>query len=99
MIIFLIRTASYLGTAALGLLVTSWVLAGFNLQWGGFLITVLVFAVTNLVLTPFIFRMANRYAPMASGRICLLSARAALLVANFFSGGPPALSKHRLTQN
>ena len=87
MIIFLIRAAIYVGTAALGLLVTSWILGDFTLEWSGFLVAVLVFAVTNSVLTPFIFRMTSRHAPMALGGIGLLSTLAALFVAQLFPGG------------
>ena len=87
MIIFLIRAAIYIGTAALGLLVASWVLADFNLQVSGFLIAVLVFAATHSILSPFIFRITNRYAPVALGGIGLLSTLAALVVANLFPEG------------
>lgn len=87
MIIFLIRAAIYVGTAALGLLVTSWILPDFNLMLSGFLVAVVVFAVTNSILTPFIFRMTSRYAPMALGGIGLLATLAALFVAQLFPGG------------
>ncbi|PYI38055.1 hypothetical protein CVS30_12615 [Arthrobacter psychrolactophilus] len=87
MIIFLIRAAIYLVTAALGLLVTSWVLSDFNLMANGFMVAVLVFAITNSILTPFIFRMTNRYVPAALGGIGLLSTLAALIVAQLFPNG------------
>lgn len=87
MIIFLIRAAIYVGTSALGLLVTSWILTDFTLEWGGFLVAVVVFALTNSILTPFIFRMTSRYAPVALGGIGLLATLVALFVAQLFPGG------------
>lgn len=87
MIIFLIRAAIYIATAALGLLVASWVLAGFNLAWSGFLVAVAIFAVAQSVLNPFVFRMTNRYAPAAVGGFGLISTLLALFVAQLFPGG------------
>ncbi|MBP2414358.1 NhaP-type Na+/H+ or K+/H+ antiporter [Arthrobacter stackebrandtii] len=87
MIIFLIRAAICVGTAALGLLVVSWVLADFNLQVSGFFIAILVFAATHSLHSPFTFRIANRYAPVALGGIGLLSTLTAPLVANLFPEG------------
>lgn len=87
MIIFLIRAAIYVGTSALGLLVASWVLPDFVLQAQGFLIAVLVFAFTQSILSPFIFRMTNRYVPAALGGFGLLSTLAALFIATLFPDG------------
>lgn len=87
MIILLIRAAIYIGTAALGLLVASWVLADFKLQAGGFFLAVVVFALANSILTPFVFRLTNRYAPVALGGIGLLSTLVALFVAAVFPEG------------
>lgn len=87
MIIFLIRAAIYIATSALGLLVASWVLADFNLDWSGFLVAVVVFAVAQSVLGPFVFRMTNRYAPAAIGGFGLISTLIALFVAQLFPGG------------
>lgn len=87
MIIFLIRAAIYIGTSALGLLVASWALSDFNLQMSGFWIAVLVFAAAQSILTPFVFRLTNRYAPVALGGIGLLSTLAALFVANLVPEG------------
>lgn len=87
MIIFLIRAAIYVATSALGLLVASWILPEFILQPRGFLVAVIVFALAQSILTPFIFRMANRYAPAALGGIGLISTLIALIVANLFPDG------------
>lgn len=87
MIIFLIRAAIYLATSALGLLVASWVLADFHLDWSGALVAVVVFAVAQSVLSPFVFRMTNRYVPAAMGGFGLISTLAALFVAQLFPDG------------
>lgn len=87
MIILLIRAAIYLGTSALGLLVASWVLTDFKLEWQGFLVAVVVFSLSQSILTPFIARMANRYVPAALGGIGLISTLVALFLAQLFSGG------------
>jgi uncharacterized membrane protein YvlD (DUF360 family) len=87
MIIFLIRAAIYLVTAALGLLVASWVLPGFELATEGFLVAVVVFAITQSILTPFILRMTNQYAPAALGGFGLISTLVALFVAQLFPEG------------
>lgn len=87
MIRFLIRLAIYLGTAALALLVTSWILPGFELSISGFIIAVGVFALAQSILTPFIVNMARKYAPAVLGGIGLVSTFVALLLASLFPGG------------
>lgn len=87
MIIFLIRAAIYICTAALGLLVASWILPEFKLEPRGFLVATVVFALAQSILAPFIFRLSNRYAPAALGGIGLLSTLAALIIASIFPDG------------
>lgn len=87
MIIFLIRAAIYICTAALGLLVASWILPEFKLEPQGFLVATAVFALAQSILTPFIFRLSNRYAPAALGGIGLLATLAALIIASIFPDG------------
>lgn len=87
MIIFLIRAAIYVATAALGLLAGSWLLEDFHLAWEGFVVAVLIFAIAQSLLGPFIFRMTNRYVPAAIGGFGLISTLAALIVASLFPNG------------
>lgn len=87
MIIFLIRAAIYLCTAALGLLVASWTLPEFAIEPKGFLVAAVVFALAQSILSPFIFRITNRYAPAALGGIGLLSTLVALIIASVFPDG------------
>ncbi|MBW0255292.1 phage holin family protein [Cellulomonas sp. PS-H5] len=87
MIIFLIRLLIFLGSAALGLWVASLLLDGFHLTASGFLAAVLVFTVAQAVLSPFIAKMADRYASAFLGGVGLVSTFVALLVASTFTGG------------
>ena len=87
MVRFLIRAAIFVVTAALGLLVASWILPGFHLDWEGLLIAVLVFAVAQSILAPFIFNLARKYASAMLGGIGLVSTLVALLVASLVPGG------------
>lgn len=87
MVRFLIRAAIFLGTAALGLLVASWILPDFHLDGLGFFVAVLVFAVAQSILSPFILKMAARHAPAVLGGIGLVSTFVALLVANLVPDG------------
>lgn len=87
MVRFLIRTAIYLVTAALGLLIASWILPDFHLEWGGFLVAIIVFAIAQSVLGPFIFNLARQYASAVLGGIGLVTTFVALLIASLFPGG------------
>ncbi|GAA2858946.1 phage holin family protein [Microbacterium arabinogalactanolyticum] len=87
MIRFLIRAAISLGTSAVALLVCFWVLPDFGLSLGGFLTAVIVFAIAQAVLSPFIFNVARKHASAILGGIGLVSTFVALLIASLFPGG------------
>ncbi|WP_353814519.1 phage holin family protein [Agromyces sp. SYSU T00266] len=87
MIRFLINIAISLVTAAVGLLVTSWILPDFHLDAAGFIVAVLVFTVAQAILAPFIFNMARQYASAILGGIGLVSTFVALLIASLFPDG------------
>ncbi|WP_158373597.1 phage holin family protein [Cellulosimicrobium cellulans] len=87
MVIFLIRLLIFLGSAALGLWVASLLLDDFHLTTSGFLAAVVVFTVAQAVLSPFIAKMAARYAGAFLGGIGLVSTFVALLIASTFTGG------------
>lgn len=87
MIRLLIRAAIHLGSAAIGILIAALFLHGFRLSAAGFITTVIVFAIAQSVLAPFIFKMAHRYAPAMLGGIGLVSTFVALLIASLFRGG------------
>ncbi len=88
MIRFLLTLAAHLVMAAIALLVASWVLSQWvSLQFGGFLVAVIVFALAQAILAPFIFNMARKYASAILGGIGLVSTLLALWVATLFPGG------------
>ncbi|MWB99151.1 phage holin family protein [Agromyces seonyuensis] len=87
MVRFLIGIGISLLSAAFGLLVASWVLPDFHLEWGGFLIAVIVFTVAQAILSPWIFNLARKYASAVLGGIGLVSTFVALLVASLFPNG------------
>lgn len=84
MIRFLIRAAIWLVSAFLGLVVADLLLQGFTLHWDnwwGVLLAVVIFAVLQSVLAPWILKIAHRFAPAFLGGIGLLSTFLALLIA------------------
>jgi len=87
MVRFLIRVAILLGSAALGLLVASWLVDGVEFTTTGFLVVVVVFTVAQAVLSPFIAKTAARYAPAFLGGIGLVSTFVALLIASLVGDG------------
>jgi uncharacterized membrane protein YvlD (DUF360 family) len=84
---FLIRVVVFLVSAALGLLITSLLVPGFQINASGFVITVLVFAVLQSVLSPFMAKVAHRHARALLGGVGLVSTFVALLIAHFFTPG------------
>jgi uncharacterized membrane protein YvlD (DUF360 family) len=87
MIRLLIRTAVFLVSAALGLLVAAWLVPDVTLTVSGFVLTVIIFAVLQSVLAPFILKITRRHAPAFLGGIGLLSTFVALLIASLVAGG------------
>lgn len=83
MITFLFRGLLYLVSAALGLIVADALLDGFQIQWDkwwGFVICILIFAILQSVLAPWISTLADRYAPVLMGGIGIFSTLAALVI-------------------
>lgn len=87
MVRLLLRTLIFLASAALGLLAAAALLDGFTVTASGFVVTVVVFAVAQSVLAPFVLRTASRYAPAFVGGIGLVSTFVALVVASLVGGG------------
>ena len=87
MIRFLIRIVVFIVSAALGLLITSLLIDGFQINASGFVTSVLVFAVLQSVLSPFLAKVAHRHARALLGGVGLISTFVALLVAHFFTDG------------
>ncbi|MEE3852383.1 hypothetical protein VZC37_18735 [Gordonia sp. LSe1-13] len=82
MIRILIRTLVYLISAAIGLLVATWILDDMTVHWSGFIIALLIFAAAQTILGPFIFKFVNRNADAFIGGVGLVSTFVALLIAS-----------------
>jgi uncharacterized membrane protein YvlD (DUF360 family) len=87
MIAFLIRAAIFLASAALGLWVASLLVEGFTLTASGFLVAVLVFALLQSILSPWILTMTRRYASALTGGVGLISTFIGLWVATLVGDG------------
>lgn len=86
MIRFLIRCAIFLGSAALGILAAVWLIPEVSVTAAGFITAVVLFAVAQTVLSPFITRLAERNAPAFLGGIGLVSTFVSLAIASTFGG-------------
>lgn len=87
MIRFLLHAVINLVTVALGLLIASWLIPGVTLQPAGFTVAVVVFALAQGILGPFVFNVARQYASPILGGIGLVTTLIALFIASFFDGG------------
>lgn len=88
MIRFLIRAAIFLLSAAIGLLVADLVLgSNFTIDARSFVIDVVIFAVLQSVLSPFILKVTARNAPAIVGAVGLVSTYVALLITELVSSG------------
>lgn len=87
MIRLLLRTAVFLGSAAIGLLVAAWLVPGVSVSVSGFITAVVIFSVAQAILSPFFLKMASRYASAFLGGIGLVSTLAALILASVLTHG------------
>lgn len=78
MIRLLVRTAVFLVSAAVGLLVTASLVDGFDVTASGFLVAVVLFAGIQSILSPFIAKVTARNAAALLGGVGLLSTFVAL---------------------
>ncbi|MGF2948376.1 hypothetical protein [Microbacterium alcoholitolerans] len=83
MINLLIRGVLFVISAALGLLAADLLLPDFDIlwdEWWGFVLCALIFAVLQSVLSPWVFKIARRYAPVLMGGIGIFSTLIALII-------------------
>ena len=78
MIRLLIRSVIFLASAAVGLLVTAGLVDGVDVTPGGFLVAVVLFAVIQSILAPFIAKVTAKNAAALLGGVGLLSTFVAL---------------------
>jgi len=81
MIRILVRALVFLVAAALGILLAGYLLDGVEVQSAGFLTVVIVYAVIQLIISPFITKMAMLHASAFLGGTGLVATFVALLVA------------------
>jgi hypothetical protein len=84
MIRFLVRTAIFLSSAAVGILVAASVLDDVEVTAGGFLVVVVIYAVVQSVISPFLAKVAAKNATAFLGGIGLVATLVALIVATWF---------------
>lgn len=87
MIRFLVRAVIFLASAAIGLLVAKLTLDDMSIDASSFIAVVVIFAVIQSVLAPFIAKVTARNAPAILGATGLISTFIALLVADVVSDG------------
>lgn len=83
MITLLFRALMYLVSAGLGLIAADLLLEGFQIEWDkwwGFVVCIVIFAVLQSVLAPWVSRMADRYAPVLMGGIGIFSTLISLVI-------------------
>lgn len=86
MLRFLLRVAVFLGSAAIGILAAVWLIPDVSVSVTGFLTAVVLFAIAQGVLSPFIAKIAAKNAPAFVGGIGVVSTFVALLIASLFGG-------------
>ncbi|HMS36806.1 MAG TPA: phage holin family protein [Arachnia sp.] len=77
---FLIQIVVNLLTATIALTVAGAVIDGVTVRPTGLITAVAVFVIANALFTPFVLKMAHRYAPAAIGGIGLIATLIALLI-------------------
>ena len=87
MVRLLLRAAVFLGSSAIGLLVAALLVPGVSVSVVGFITAVVVFTLAQAILSPFIFKMASRYASAFLGGIGLVSTLVALILAAALTHG------------
>ena len=87
MVRFLLRTVVFLGSSAIGLLVAAWLVPGMSVSASGFVSAVVLFSLAQAILSPFILKMASRYASAFLGGIGLVSTLVALILASVLTHG------------
>ena len=89
MIMFLLRALIFLASAAVGLIVADLILPGFEISWRqplGFILAIVIFAVLQSILAPWLATVARRRAPAFLGGIGIVSTFVALLIVVLIPG-------------
>ena len=87
MILLVARATLHLLASAVALVVSAIVLDGMTLNFSGFIIALLIFTVTGLLVEPLLRQTANRSAPALAGGTALVSTLISLIVTVIVSDG------------
>lgn len=87
MVRFLVNALMFLGSAALGLWITSLVLDGFTIDFVALATATVIFAIAQSLLSPFVFKMTRKYANAFIGGVGLVSTFVALLITTLIVDG------------
>lgn len=87
MIRFIATAVITLLANALGLIIASLLLDGFSVEPIGFVVSVIFFTGVEILLEPFIVKMAVRYLPALRGGIALVTTLVGLLLTSIFTDG------------
>lgn len=87
MIRFIATAVITLLANALGLIIASLLLDGFSVEPIGFVVSVIFFTGVEVLLEPFIVKMAVRYLPALRGGIALVTTLVGLLLTSIFTDG------------
>jgi MFS family permease len=93
---FLIRALTFIGSAAVGLILADLLLEGFHIDWTdwwGFLLAVLIFALIQSVLAPLVSRLTRRHAPALLGGIGIISTFISIVVVVLIPGAGIGISQ------
>jgi hypothetical protein len=83
----LLRAIVLLASWAIGLLVAAWIVPGVALSVTGFVVAVVVFAVTQASLSMSILKLPHRYTPLFIGGTALVVTILALFLASMLTHG------------
>jgi len=84
MIRLLIRAAVFLVSAAVGVIVADQLLGDFEVTASGFVLTIVIFALAQTILQPFVFKVVRRNAEAFLGGVGIVSTLVALFLATLF---------------
>ncbi|WP_062069118.1 phage holin family protein [Demequina sediminicola] len=88
MVRFMWNILSSLVAAVVGLLAASYFVDGFSINaFDGFIIAVVIFVAAQAILSPFIFKVAVKYAKALQGGVALVSTFVALLLTTLITDG------------
>jgi uncharacterized membrane protein YvlD (DUF360 family) len=87
MIRLVVRTLIAVVANAIGLIVAAAVLDGMHMNFGSFIVAVVIFTVVAALLQPFLAAQFRRSAPAALGGVSLIATFVALVVTDLLSDG------------